>query len=93
MMAILGALLPRFLLLVGWVNDAEYWANLFGATLWSVAGFLFLPWTMLVYGIAQTNGMTLLNWIFVAIAFAIDLGTWGVGVFAARKQTSVYRGA
>jgi hypothetical protein len=93
MMAIFGALLPRFILLVGWVNDAEYWANLFGGALWSALGFLFLPWTMLVYGVAQTNGMTLLNWIFVAIAFVIDLGTWGVGAFAARKQASSIYGS
>jgi len=93
MMAILGALLPRFILLVGWVNDGAYWSNLFGGAIWSVLGFLILPWTMLVYGVAQTNGMTLLNWIFVAIAFVIDLGTWGVGAFAARKQASVYSGS
>ena len=93
MIAILGAILPRFMLLVGWVNDQTYWSNLLGAPIWSLAGFLFLPWTTLVYGIAQTNGMTALNWIFLGIAFLIDLGTWGVGAFAARKQASVYRGA
>jgi hypothetical protein len=37
--------------------------------------------------------MTLLNWIFLGLAFLIDLGTWGIGVFAARKQASLYRGA
>jgi hypothetical protein len=93
MMAIFGAILPRFLLLVGWVNDQTYWSNLFGAPLWFQGGFLVLPWTTLVYGIAQTNGMTLLNWIFLGLAFLVDLGTWGLGAFAARKQASNYRGA
>jgi hypothetical protein len=92
-MAIFGVILPRFILLVGWTNDQTFWSNVFGAPIWSLAGFLFLPWTTLVYGLAEPNGMTLLNWIFLALAFLGDLGTWGVGAFAVRKQSSIYRGA
>ena len=36
--------------------------------------------------------MTIVNWIFLAFGLLIDLGTWGIGLFAARKQTSFYRG-
>ena len=36
--------------------------------------------------------MTVLNWIFVAAALLIDLGTWGIGTFATRQQVSNYRG-
>jgi hypothetical protein len=92
MMAIFGALVPRFVLLVAWVNDQTYWQNLFGAPVWFLGGFLFFPWTALLYGLAQANGMTLLNWIFVACGLLIDLGTWGIGFFAGRKEYSSYRG-
>jgi hypothetical protein len=92
MMAIFGALVPRFVLLVAWVNDQTYWQNLFGAPVWFLGGFLFFPWTTLLYGLAQANGMTLLNWIFVACGLLIDLGTWGIGFFAGRKEYSSYRG-
>ena len=37
--------------------------------------------------------MSLLNWIFVGCALLIDLGTWGIGAFATRKEVSSYRGA
>ncbi len=90
MMAIFGAILPRFVLLVGWVNDPTAWSNLFGSPVWFLGGFLFFPWTTLVYGIGAVNGMTLLNWIFVLFAFLIDLGTWGLGAFATRKATESY---
>ncbi len=92
MMAIFGAILPRFVLLVGWANDQTFWTNLFGAPVWFLGGFLFFPWTTLIYGMVQANGMTLLNWIFVGCALLIDLGTWGVGAFATRKEVSSYRG-
>jgi hypothetical protein len=93
MMAIFGALLPRLVLLVGWSNDQAGWAAIFGSPVWFLGGFLFFPWTTLVYGLAYQNGMSLLNWIFVISALLIDLGTWGVGFFASRQQVSNYRGS
>jgi hypothetical protein len=92
MMALFGAILPRFVLLVGWSNDQAGWGAVFGSPVWLLGGFLFLPWTTLIYGLAQQNGMSLLNWIFLGCALAIDLGTWGVGFFASRKEYSAYRG-
>jgi len=88
LMGVFGAILPRFVLLVGWVNDPNAWTSLFGAPVW----FLFFPWTTLVYGFVALNGMSFINWIFVAAALLIDLGTWGIGAFATRQQVSSYRG-
>jgi hypothetical protein len=94
MMAIFGALLPRFVLLVAWSNDQTYWANtVFGSPVWLLGGFLFFPWTTLIYGLLQANGLSFLNIIFVIGALMIDLGTWGIGFFATRKEVSHYRGA
>ena len=92
MMAIFGALLPRFALLVGWVNDQAYWNTVIQSQLFLLLGFLFLPWTTLIYGFVAPNGLSLLNIIFLIMAFMIDLATWGIGGLAARKQTSYYRG-
>ena len=57
-----------------------------------LGGFLFFPWTTLIYGLFQANGMTWLNWVFLLFALLIDLGTWGIGFFASRKEYSAYRG-
>jgi hypothetical protein len=92
MMAIFGAILPRFVLLVGWVNDQAGWEAVFGSQVWLLGGFLFFPWTTLIYGLSYQNGLSLLNWIFLGCALLIDLGTWGVGFFAGRKEYSAYRG-
>ena len=93
MMAIFGAILPRFVLLVGWFNDPAGWEAIFGSQVLLLGGFLFFPWATLVYGLVEANGLTLINIIFLVAAIAIDLGTWGVGFFAARQQTSNYRGS
>ena len=90
-MVVIGMLMPRFLLLVGWSNDQAYWESIFGSPLWLGVGFLVFPWTTLVYGFAQVNGLSLLNIIFLVSAFALDLGTYGIGIFAGRRQrTSSY---
>jgi hypothetical protein len=93
MMAIFGAILPRFALLAAWSNDQSYWASLFGSPVWFLGGFLFFPWTTLVYGFAQVNGLSLLNWIFIGAALLIDLGTWGIGAFATKQQADSYMGS
>jgi hypothetical protein len=92
MMAIFGAILPRFALLVGWYNDPAFWNAVFGSQLWLFLGFIALPWTTFIYGLVAPNGLSLVNIIFLAFAVLIDLGTWGIGFFAARRQTSSYRG-
>jgi hypothetical protein len=92
MMAIFGALLPRFVLLVGWFNDPAGWSAAIGGPVLLLGGFLFLPWTTLIYGFVAPNGLSLFNIIFLIGALLIDLGTWGVGFFASREQVSNYRG-
>ena len=92
MMALFGAILPRFVLLVGWSNDPTGWVNAIGSPVLLLGGFLFFPWTTLIYGFVAPNGLTLLNIIFLLAALAIDLGTWGIGFFARRQQVSSYRG-
>jgi hypothetical protein len=90
---IFGAVLPRLALFAAWSNDGAYWNNLFGSQLWLGLGFLVLPWTTLVYGLVSANGLTLLNIIFLVLAFLGDLGTWGMGFFGGRKEYSNYRNA
>ncbi len=92
--AIFGALLPRFAILVGWVNDQAAWNAIFnGNSILLLGGFIFFPWTTLIYAFVSPNGLSILNIIFLVFAFLGDLGTWGVGALAARKEpTSYYRG-
>jgi hypothetical protein len=85
-MIVVGMVMPRFILLVGWSNDQAYWGSLFGSTIWFGLGFLVLPWTTLVYGLVQKNGLDLLNIIFLVAALLLDLATYGMGAFAGRKQ-------
>jgi hypothetical protein len=89
---LVGALAPRLALLAGWSNDQPYWDSVFGSQLWLLAGFLFLPWTTLIYGLVAPNGLTLLNIVFLVLGLVADLTTWGIGGLSGRKEYSAYRG-
>jgi hypothetical protein len=91
--AVFGIILPRFALLVAWYNDPEGWSSAISSTFLLAAGWVFLPWVTLIYGITSRNGVDLLDWIFIGFALLLDLGTWGVGFFGGRKAYSSYRGA
>ena len=73
-------------------GDPAGWGAVFSSPVWFLGGFLFFPWTTLIYGFVQPNGLSLLNIIFLVAALLIDLGTWGIGFFASRQQVSNYRG-
>ena len=81
MMAIFGAIIPRFALLVGWYNDPTFWTNVYSSPFLFLLGFIFLPWTTLIDGLSSPNGIVDLNHelIFLAFGLLIDLGTWGIG--------------
>ena len=91
--AVFGIILPRFALLVAWSNDPAGWSQLIGSTFLLAAGWVFLPWTTLIYGIAQRNGIGIFDLIFIVFALALDAGTWGNGFFGGRKAYSSYRDA
>ena len=77
---IFGAILPRLALLSAWSNDGAYWNALFGSQVWLGLGFIALPWTTLIYGLVNPNGLTLLNIIFLVLAFLGRPGHLGHGL-------------
>jgi hypothetical protein len=45
-------------------------------------GFFLLPWTTLVYALswdANPHHLTVFEWLLVAVAFLLDLGSYGFG--------------
>jgi hypothetical protein len=53
----------------------------------ALAGFIFLPWTMLAWAIAYApvRGVTGFGWFVVGLAFVVDIATH-VGSMNARRQ-------
>lgn len=88
--ALLGILGPRALIVVWWVADQARWAATFNnQVLLPALGFLFLPWTTLMYVLFwTTTGLPALGWLFVGLGVFADLLTYGGGAFGNRNKIS-----
>jgi hypothetical protein len=72
----------RIFLLMVWFSRPAAWNAAFSTIIWPCLGFLFLPFTTLMYYVLQTNnpGAALagIDWLWLILAVIIDVGTIGV---------------
>jgi hypothetical protein len=89
---ILGILGPRALIVFWWLVDPARWALTFNnAVLLPALGFVFLPWTTIMYVLFWTStGVPFLGWIFVLLGLVFDIGTYGGGAFGNKDQIQSY---
>jgi hypothetical protein len=57
---------------------------------WALAGFIFLPWTTLVWALvyAPREGVTGFGWVLVVFAFIVDLSTHAGSAKARREESA-----
>ncbi len=88
---ILGILGPRIFIVFWWLTDPARWNLVFGGALVPALGFLFLPWTTIMYVLFwTTGGLDLVGWLFVAAAVVADIGTYGGGALGNKDKVQSY---
>jgi hypothetical protein len=58
----------------------------FGGVIVPLIGFFLMPWTTLTYTLVATNGLNVLDIIFLILAIGADLGAWGGGAKSRKSQ-------
>lgn len=83
---------PRAATLVWWIVDPTRFNLAFGSIIWPILGFLFLPWTTLMYLIVWGPGQGVqgFDWVWLALALLIDVGTDAGGIYGNRKRIPGY---
>ncbi len=85
--AVLGILGPRALMLFWWLTDPARWNVVFGGPLAPILGFLFLPWTTIMYVLVYSvGGLSLGGWLLVGLGLVVDIGTYGGGAYGNRDR-------
>jgi len=80
---------PRLAFLFWWLFDPRRVMTGFGNWLWPLLGVIFLPWTTLMYMVVFPGGLSVVNWVFLGLALAIDIGTYvGNGEAGRRKYSN-----
>ncbi len=90
--------LARLALLLVWVLtplvSRAFQGTLLGGWLLPILGFIFLPLTTLAYIVVYVpgTGVTGWNWLWVILAFFLDLATQGSRAYANRRRIPGYGG-
>jgi hypothetical protein len=77
---------PRVGVVLWWLINPDRWDRAFDELLWPLLGFVFFPWTLLCFvAVAPTGNATDSDYIWLALAFALDLFSLASGY--ARRYT------
>lgn len=70
---------PRLAILVWWIYTPVYISTLFQSWIWPLLGWIFLPWTTLMYmAVANPGGGGIVgfDWILLGLGVFSDMATY-----------------
>jgi len=65
------------------------WQLTFDSFIWPLLGFLFMPWTTLMYAAISLNGLQGFDWLWIGLAVVADLGMYAGGGYGNRERIRV----
>jgi hypothetical protein len=77
---------PRFGILIWWLVDTARWDRAFDNFFVAFVGFLFLPWTTIMYVATFPGGVTGFDWIWIGIGLLFDIGSYSSGGYSGRSR-------
>ena len=77
---------PRAILLIWWIVNPVMWAAAFSTFIWPLLGFLFLPWTTLMYVLVYPAGINGFDYVWLGFGIAFDLFSWAGGGWTNRNR-------
>lgn len=78
---------PRAAILIWWLVDMARWESAFNSFWVALLGFIFLPWTTLMYVlVAPTGDVVGFDWVWLAIAVVLDIAMYTGGAYGNRNR-------
>jgi hypothetical protein len=88
--SILVFLGPRVGLIFWYLYSPGRFDRVFDGWVWPVLGFIFLPWTTLMWVAVGLGGVDGWDWLWVALGFLADLATYSGGGWKNKGQVQTY---
>jgi hypothetical protein len=71
---------PRVGIIFWWLIQPRRWDSVFDSFIVPLFGFLFLPWTTLMFvAVAPFGNVEGADWLWLGLAFFVDLCSFGFG--------------
>ena len=81
---------PRAAILIWWLVQPVRWQAVFDTWIWPVLGFIFVPWTTLMYVLVAPGGVLGFDWVWIALAVVADVAMWSGGAYGNRDRIPGY---
>jgi hypothetical protein len=84
---------PRLAILIWWLFQPVRWQlafqNFWGwPFLWQLLGFLFLPWTTIMYVLVFPGGVVGFDWLWLGLGLLADIASYSGGAYSGRGKMS-----
>ena len=84
-------MVPRAGIIFWWLFEPSRWSSAFSTFIIPVMGFLFLPWTTLMFvGVAPFGHVAGWDWFWLALAFMGDLLSYSSSAYGNRNRIPGY---
>ena len=85
---------PRLAILVWWLINPVRFSLAFSTFIWPLLGFLFLPWTTLMYLAvwSPVTGIIGFDWVLLGLGVLADISTHAAGGWRHRDRIPGYAG-
>ncbi|UCC61721.1 MAG: hypothetical protein JSV36_13060 [Anaerolineae bacterium] len=83
---------PRAAILIWWLVYPVRWQLAFDTWIWPLLGFIFVPWTTLMYVLVAPGGVIGFDWVWIALAVVADIGMYVGGGYGNRDRIPGYGG-
>lgn len=81
---------PRAGILIWWLLQPARWSAAFQGFLVPLLGFIFVPWTTMMYVLVFAGGVAGFDWVWLGLGLLADIAWWSGA--AARKRVPGYTG-
>jgi hypothetical protein len=82
---------PRVAILFWWLVEPARWDSAFSSFFFPALGFIFLPWTTLMFvAVAPFGNVAGWDWFWLALAVVADMATLTGGAYTNRYRTAGY---
>ena len=81
---------PRILSIVWYITDPARWTATLDGILIPILGFIFLPWTMVMYVLVFPN-IAAFEWVLLGLGLLADALAWGGGALKGRERGYGYK--
>ncbi|HLF61049.1 MAG TPA: hypothetical protein VI980_07730 [Acidimicrobiia bacterium] len=81
---------PRLGIIVWGLAQPTRWEAAFSTFIWPLLGFVFLPWTTLMYVSVYPGGVEGFDWVWMVLAVFIDIVSYSGSAYGNRDKIRAY---